>query len=314
MDDHLVTAAGDPVNDKTTIVFSESTATRAIASTTIVATTGEQTARTTGAPDTGYPPISQEKYDELVLYFKYASSCYVPVCPRPCGNKLVSTISNPMTDIQGFIARDDTRKELIVALRGSASVVDIILDAQILTVPILAPGIKAPSGTKVHAGFLAAWDSVALQVIMLLRAQLRLHPDTTAIVTTGHSLGGALALLCALSAAGSFPSKTIRTYSYGAPRTGNATFAKFVQETLGDRAHRVVHGNDGVPTMIPAKLGYHHHGVEYWQHSKPACSETTVQCDPEGEDPKCSRSIPSKGVTLAHTNYFGILVSTPFCL
>jgi len=259
-------------------------------------------------------PISQEKYDELVHYFKYASSCYVPICPRPCGNKLASTFSNPVTDIQGFVARDEKRQELVVALRGSASVADVILDAQILLVPVLAPGIKAPAGAKVHAGFLTAWDSVALQLLTILRTQLRLHPSITSIVTTGHSLGGPLALLCALSVAGTFPSKAVRTYSYGSPRTGNLIFAEHIREVFGTRAHRVVHGNDGVPTMIPRRLGYHHHGVEYWQHAMPPSGETTVQCDPEGEDPQCSVSIPSKGVNLAHTRYFGILVSTPFCL
>jgi hypothetical protein len=33
-----------------------------------------------------------EKYEELVHYFKYASSCYVLLCPRPCGNTLITTV------------------------------------------------------------------------------------------------------------------------------------------------------------------------------------------------------------------------------
>lgn len=57
-----------------------------------------------------------------------------------------------------------------------------------------------------------------------------------------------------------------------------------------------------VPTMIPLALGYHHHGVEYWQHSSPASSTTTVECEASGEDARCSLSVPSKGVNVAHTN------------
>lgn len=263
-------------------------------------------------PD-GVPEVAPEKYEELVHYFKYASSCYILLCPRPCGNTLVTTFSNAMTDIQGFVARDKHRKEIIVAVRGSASLVDVILDAQALLVPLVSPGIKATSGARVHAGFLAAWDSVAMQVLATVHLEKKLHPDFS-IVTTGHSLGGSIALLAALSLKGSFPVTEVRTYSYGSPRTGNREFAKFVNDSFGLSAHRVVHGNDGVPTMIPSALGYTHHGVEYWQHSSPASHSTTVQCDPSGEDPKCSISVPSRGVNVAHTNYFGILVSTPFCL
>ena len=75
---------------------------------------------------------------------------------------------------------------------------------------------------------------------------------------------------------------------------------------------------NSVPTAIPRGLGYHHHGklrtvifqlklhlvfigVEYWQHISPPSSETTLKCDPEGEDPNGSASIPSQGVNLAHT-------------
>jgi len=91
-------------------------------------------------------------------------------------------------------------------------------------------------------------------------------------------------------------------------------FADYVNATFGEKAHRVVHGNDGVPTMIPTKLGYHHHGVEYWQYTHPPSEETTAKCNAEGEDPSCSASIPSQGVNLAHMKYFGIIATTPFCI
>jgi len=69
-----------------------------------------------------------------------------------------------------------------------------------------------------------------------------------------------------------------------------------------------------VPTMIPRELGYQHHGVEYWQREDPASETTTVKCDAEGEDPLCSLAIPSRGINMAHTIYFGIFATTPFCL
>jgi len=256
--------------------------------------------------------IVPDLYLNLVYYFKYASSAYTVLCPRPNGNHLVLQLSNPVTDIQGLIVRDDARKEVVVALRGSISVTDIVIDSQVLLVPFASPGVKLPSGTRVHSGFLFAWDSVAVQVVATVKRVLDEHPDYS-IVTTGHSLGGSLALLAAVSLQQNIQKSPIRTYSYGAPRTGNKIFSDYVNATFGEKAHRVVHGNDGVPTMIPVSLGYHHHGVEYWQYTHPASEHTTKKCNAEGEDAACSASVPSQGVTLAHASYFGIAVGTPFC-
>ncbi|KAJ7149814.1 alpha/beta-hydrolase [Mycena crocata] len=261
-------------------------------------------------------PISSETFDELVHYFKYASSAYSPVCLRPNGNALVLQFGNHLSDVQGFIARDDRRKELVVALRGSASITDALLDANILLVPFLTPGVKLPPKARVHAGFLAAWDTVALQISTALAAERRLYPGHR-LVTVGHSMGGALAILAAVSLLQLFPASPMldqtRVYTYGAPRTGNAVFAAHVNAEFGARAFRVVHTNDGVPTMIPTSLGYHHHGIEYWQHVDPPAPDTTLRCT-GGEDPCCSASVPSGGVTPAHATYLGITVPTPFCL
>jgi len=68
--------------------------------------------------------IDPDKYEELVRYLKYASSAYSPICPRPNGNKLILQISNPLSDMQGFVARDDTKKEIVVSLRGRYNLLD----------------------------------------------------------------------------------------------------------------------------------------------------------------------------------------------
>ncbi|KAJ7503332.1 alpha/beta-hydrolase [Mycena galericulata] len=262
-------------------------------------------------------PISPDTFEELVHYFKYASSAYSPVCMRPNGNTLVLQFGNHLSDIQGFIARDDHRKELVVALRGSASVTDALLDANILLVPFLTPGVKLPPKARVHAGFLAAWDTVAVQITATLATQRRLYAGHR-LVTVGHSMGGALATLAAVSLLQLFPASPMldqtRMYSYGAPRTGNAVFAEHVNREFGSRAFRVVHTDDGVPTIIPTSLGYHHHGIEYWQHVDPPSPSSTLRCAASGEDPCCSASVPSSGVTPAHATYLGITVPTPFCL
>jgi len=89
--------------------------------------------------------VDSKTYQDLVHYFKYASSTYItPICPRPNGNTLVLNFSNSITDIQGFVARDSNRKEIIVAIRGSLSIVDFLMDSQIMLVPFTSPGVSAP--------------------------------------------------------------------------------------------------------------------------------------------------------------------------
>ncbi|KAF9522842.1 alpha/beta-hydrolase [Crepidotus variabilis] len=257
--------------------------------------------------------ISEDLYKNLIHYFKFASSAYATVCPRPNGKKLITPVSNPGTDVGGFIARDDDRKEIIVSLKGSASITGAVLDAQVLLVPFLCPGCKLPSGIRVHSGFLAAWDSIVAEVAPIVEYQLSSH-EGYGLITVGHSLGGSIALLAAVHFKEKHSDYSIKTYSYGAPRTGNKWFADYVNSQFGENAFRVVHGNDGVPTIIPMSLGYHHHGIEYWQREDPSCGKTTVKCDANGEDTTCSASIRSQGINSAHWEYFGILATTPFCL
>ncbi|ETW78687.1 Lipase, class 3, partial [Heterobasidion irregulare TC 32-1] len=220
--------------------------------------------------------------------------------------------TNVLTDTQGFIARDDTRKEIVVALRGSSSVTDFVTDAQILLENFQSNGTSPPAGTTAHSGFLNAWNSVASKVVSVVRSQLASHPGYT-IVTSGHSLGGSLSSLAGITLQQNFPSSPIRTYTYGQPRTGNDKYAFWVNDIFGANAFRVVHTTDGVPTMIPTVLGYRHHGVEYWLTQDPASATITKQCAADGEDPTCSASVPSQGIDVAHTLYFDILALTPFC-
>ncbi|KAF8628988.1 hypothetical protein AX15_003610 [Amanita polypyramis BW_CC] len=147
----------------------------------------------------------------------------------------------------------------------SASLVDFLLDAQLILAPFVVPVILPASPNpkiRVHTGFLISWCSIAPEVIELLIAQAHSHPHYD-LVTVGHSLGGALATLAAVSLKLKFPDHKVRTYSYGSPRVGNKEFADFINTNFGKDAFRVVHTSDGVPTIIPKSLGYHHHGMWY---------------------------------------------------
>jgi len=274
-----------------------------------------------GSPTASGRPVELEKravstavFSDLLFYYQYASSAFSTLCARPNGNTLVLTINNNVTDTQGFIARDDNRKEIVVSMRGSTSAVDWIIDLGIPLVPFISYGVAAPPGTLVHLGFLTAWNSVAEGVISSVTAQLAAYPGYS-IVTTGHSLGGALSSLVGISLQQNFPNSKHRMFTYGQPRTGNVFYANFVNSAIGiNNIFRVTHTIDVVPALPPTILGYHHHATEFWQTPDPATATTTKQCDTSGEDPSCSASNgPFTAINDAHTTYFNFPAGTAFC-
>jgi len=256
--------------------------------------------------------VSSAVYSTLTWYFQYASSSYSSTCAKPNGNTLVTTLNDVATDTQGFIARDDTKKEIVVALRGSTSATDFLTDADIALVSYTSPGVSSPSGTMAHLGFLTAYNSVASTIISTVKAQLAAHPGY-GLVSTGHSLGGALSSLAGVSLKANFPSSTVYMYTYGQPRTGNPAYAAYVDSLFGTtNVFRSVNYIDGVPTIIPTYDGYRHHGVEYWAYTAIASASTIKVCSGD-EDLTCSDSIPSEGIDAAHLTYYGIFASTTFC-
>jgi len=181
--------------------------------------------------------------------------------------------------------------------------VHTLSDGNLVLSPLVSRGIKNNTAS-VHTGFLVSYNSVRAVVIRIVHSQLLAFPDYV-VAVTGHSLGGALASIASLSIMSNIPSATVRLFTYGQPRTGDAAYADLVEATVGgDNIFRAVHTWDGVPTMIPESLGYHHHAREYWQFQEPPNSSTVRRCEGQ-EDPTCSHSIPSTGINLAHGIYFG---------
>ncbi|KAK0188613.1 alpha/beta-hydrolase [Armillaria mellea] len=255
--------------------------------------------------------VSNDIYDDLVYYLQYASSAYLDECANPNGNTLVQRYDNESTDTQAFLARDDTKGEIVIVLRGSSTVRDLATDGDIPLVDLSIQGVNAPAGTQVHHGFHTAWNSIAADVITTIQSELASHPNYT-LATSGHSLGGALSSLAGITLQQNFPDVPSKMYTFGQPRTGNPTYAYFVDAQLGSNIFRGVHGSDGVPTMISEDLGYQHHGVEYFQYEDPSSAETTKACA-GNEDPTCSASIPSSGINMYHLIYYNITVGTAFC-
>jgi hypothetical protein len=154
-------------------------------------------------------------------------------------------------------------------------------------------GIESPPPGEawVHSGFLSAYDSVRGAVLGLVDVALAGEKSEWTVLVTGHSLGGALATLCAYDLShrswGTRTRPNLRMYNYGSPRVGNKDFAEAYNEKVPD-TWRIVNGNDAV-TAVPRLLGYCHVG-----HA--------VYLRPDGsiDIQKDSSKAPFEGVAIPH--------------
>ncbi len=99
----------------------------------------------------------------------------------------------------------------------------------------------------IHKGFSAALDSVWDDVASTLD---RLRP-LSRVILTGHSLGGALAVLCARRMDTDLGHSPAAIYTFGMPRVGTEDFARSYNQRFGNITYRFIHGNDIVPTVPP---------------------------------------------------------------
>ena len=158
--------------------------------------------------------------------------------------------------MQGFVGYSTTHSAVIVAFRGSSNVKNWIDDFD-------ATQVNYPkcSGCVVHQGFYIGYNTISAAVksqIQLIIAKYRNAP----IYVTGHSLGGALAVVAALDLKSTF-SNVNKLYTFGQPRVGNAAFAAYTASQMPD-AFRVIHYADIVPHVPPSNMNYKHHNSETW--------------------------------------------------
>lgn len=116
----------------------------------------------------------------------------------------------------GFIIQSE--EHIIVAFRGTTTTADWISDA-------IATQRKfkcvSDSGLT-HVGISDIYYSAREQILSTLK---RLSEEK-ALIITGHSLGGALAVLCAVDVSSNSKFNNPMVYTYGAPRVGDPVFAK----------------------------------------------------------------------------------------
>lgn len=249
-------------------------------------------------------------------------------CLVPDGIPKVADITDDATDLHGWILRDDTNSEIIVAFRGTESIQNYESDTNYT----LAPFDTYPEceGCEVHGGYYLIWASAYEQIQSLIQDQSSQYPDYS-IIITGHryifpdskitkrnpssqtnicSLGGSVTALAAAQFSSVFNNMTI--YTLGEPRTGNQAFATFIDDTYNTASpdttsfFRLTHADDGVPNVPPTSDGYMHHGLEYWQVD-PTSADDVYICT--GEVTQCCEAQNGSGINAAHLTYYGHTVA-----
>ena len=118
--------------------------------------------------------------------------------------------------------------------------------------------VLAETAGRVHRGFKKEVDDVwpMLETALML--------NTKPVWFCGHSLGGAMATICAgrcfLSHISSNPEEL---YTFGSPRVGDRRYVNFIKLTH----YRWVNNNDIVPRVPPVWMGYRHRGREIYLNS-----------------------------------------------
>lgn len=130
---------------------------------------------------------------------------------------------------------------VIVAFRGTDEARDWLTN--------LAMWQRSPWGAEwgsVHAGFLGAVDALWPKLTNALR-ELKCTDDVP-VWLTGHSLGGAMALIAAIRLMNERSQVRIdAVYTFGQPMVGNREFAKVCGTRLADRFARFVATRDDIP-------------------------------------------------------------------
>nr|AGR85377.1 feruloyl esterase A [Penicillium chrysogenum] len=248
--------------------------------------------------------VSENVYNRLVEMATISQAAYANLCKIPSTITTVGKIYNAQTDINGWVLRDDSRKEIITVFRGTGSNVNLQLDTNYT--PAAFATNPLCKGCFVHGGYYKGWLSVKDQVESLVHQQASQHQDY-ALTVTGHSLGASMAAITAAQLAATY--SNVNLYTFGEPRTGNQAFASYMNDHFHasspatTRYFRTTHTNDGIPNLPPTSQGYVSSGIEYWS-VEPHNAHNVFVCT--GNQNQCCEAQGGQGVNAAHVTYFGM--------
>lgn len=147
--------------------------------------------------------------------------------------------------------------DVTLAFRGTADLRNWLTDLDCEFVPF--------GNCRVHRGFFEAMNAVEPDLSAALG-----EAQGARIWLTGHSLGGALAMLWALWAVRN-GYEIAGVYTFGQPRVGDAAFRQLYDARLKPWTWRSIHAADIVP-RVPWLLGHYRHAGHEVFYPSPVAS------------------------------------------
>lgn len=178
--------------------------------------------------------------------------------------KFKKHIYDEQTDTRCFISQ--SQDKIIVAFKGTSSVKNARTDwntskvdhptaalsfsknmqqtSTFIPNTISRPNCFKRSTPWVHAGFWRAYSTVSKDVLCALQAMLEnADSSETTVCVTGHSLGAALATLCAFDIATLLGHSRVTCTTFGSPRVGGNAFKKLYHQAIPS-TFRIVNASD----------------------------------------------------------------------
>ncbi|KAL6784853.1 hypothetical protein ACKKBF_B03495 [Auxenochlorella protothecoides x Auxenochlorella symbiontica] len=147
------------------------------------------------------------------------------------------------------------RSTLVVAFRGTVTRKNVLTDLEAWSTPHLPSRKNAYGRTlRVHSGFYRAWRTADLGDRLVSRLAQLLegcpHGARPRALFTGHSLGGALAVLASIEFVRRAPQYAagVSVYTFGSPRVGNGPFATEHRAAVPD-CWSVINNQDPIPRI-----------------------------------------------------------------
>lgn len=189
---------------------------------------------------------------ELIKSLELSASAYRDIQPYS-DHTCTAMIDNRQSGVQCFLRRK--ADILRITFRGTDSPKDWNTDFAFRQKVI--PYDNTQSKIKVHTGFLNAYKMRGVRDEILKSITC----DTHYVKISGHSLGAALAVLCAVDIQYNYPDRDIETILFGCPRVGNRAFMLSYNKRVNNTV-RVENGNDIVTKLPFVFMGYRHVGAK----------------------------------------------------
>jgi hypothetical protein len=217
---------------------------------------------------------------------------------------LVNCDSSQSDTCSAFTAVDDSDRAIVIAFRGTSRQWQLIMEG---TGTLFENKKAFAIGGKVDAyfydAFYSLWNGGLQADLNALKSQ---YPNYELWVV-GHSLGGAMASLCASLIVHSniYAGNRVKLLTLGQPRTGDIAYCQ-AHDQLLPYSYRVVHRHDLI-AHLPPKIPFnwfdtpYHHRYEVWYNNDMSSADYRV-CT-RADDDTCSNTQIDLSID-DHTHYF----------